>query len=146
MDMGGNYNGQLGFGDNVDRYYPSRIANFWLFDSDADGDGLNDGEESHYETDPLVADTNNDGLDDYLAVRSGLSPTSSDTDGDGIPNIAEVSNGTNPLWEDTDGDGVNDNLDPLPLDPLVSSMPAPSPSDVTAPTITLQRPADALLH
>lgn len=123
-----------------DPFYPKV---WWL---DPDADGLTDNYEFYYQSDPMISDTNGDGIWDLLAIQSGISPASSDTDSDGISNSAEIQNGTNPLLADTDGDGVNDNLDPLPLDPTVTSLPTPSPIDVTPPTISLQKPAGAILQ
>lgn len=122
----------------ADPWYP---LEWWL---DPDNDGLTNNYEAYYGSNPLILDTNGDGISDFLAVQSGISTTSNDTDGDGVLNSVEILNGTNPLLSDTDGDGVNDNLDPLPLDSSISSLPAPSPSDVTPPTITLQKPAGAV--
>ena len=142
-DSLGNGNGDLFnavFGATNDSLYPPD----WRLDPD--GDGLTNGQELYYGTSPLNADTNGDGLSDFAAVFLGINPLSNDTDGDGIANSVELLNGTHPLLTDTDGDGVNDNLDPLPLDPSVWSLPAPLPSDVTAPIITLQKPSGAVLQ
>jgi hypothetical protein len=38
---------------------------------------------------------------------------------------------------------VADNLDPYPLDPTRAALPPAVPGDVTPPTITLTRPANA---
>ena len=137
-----------GNGDLFNAVFGS-INDFWYppdWRLDPDGDGLTNGQELYYGSAPLNADTNGDGLSDLAAVFAGLSAISNDTDGDGIANSVELANGTNPLLTDTDGDGVNDNLDPLPLDPSVWNLPAPLPSDVTAPIITLQRPSGAVLQ
>ena len=53
--------------------------------TDSDGDGLTDSEESGYNTDANNADTDGDGLNDGDEVMLfNLSPTSSDTDGNGV--------------------------------------------------------------
>jgi hypothetical protein len=128
------------FESTSDSHYPPE----WLADDDYDG--LSNGKELYYLTNVNNQDTNGDRLTDGLAVLLGLSPTSADTDSDGISNLAELANGTSPLLADTDGDGVSDYLDPLPLDPSISSLPNSSPSDVTAPLISLQQPAGAVLQ
>jgi uncharacterized delta-60 repeat protein len=90
--------------------------------ADADGDGLNDGEEQAAGSNPFLADTDSDGLTDSQEVRlTQTNPTKADTDGDGtgdavedpdedgLNNLAEVAQyGTNPLVADSDADGVND--------------------------------------
>jgi alpha-tubulin suppressor-like RCC1 family protein len=136
--LGDLLNAVLGFTE--DAFYPAQ----WL--ADDDNDGLSNGQELYYGSNPLLADTNGDGLGDLQAAIAGVSTYSLDTDGDGILSSVELANGTNPLLADTDGDGVNDNLDPFPLDPLISSLPSSSPSDVTAPFISLQKPAGAVLQ
>jgi hypothetical protein len=122
-----------------DPWYPQE---WWL---DQDSEGLTANYELYYGTNTLLTDTNGDGVSDLLAVLSGISPTAGDTDGDGISNALEILNGTNPLLMDSDGDGVNDNTDSLPLDPNVSSLPVAPTSDVTPPTINLQKPYGAVL-
>lgn len=86
--------------------------------SDADGDGLTDGEEDAEETDPNDSDTDDDGLLDGEEVHTyGLDPTMDDMDGDGALDGAEIAAGTDPLDDnsypeaepvDTDGDGLSD--------------------------------------
>jgi hypothetical protein len=68
-----------------------------------------------------------------------------DTDGDGLSDAAEVLLGTDPTLADTDGDGVADGQDAFPLDPTRSALPSSDPGDHTAPTITLDEPANATL-
>lgn len=62
--------------------------------------------------DPLKADTDNDGLPDGWEIRYGTNPfvadASADPDGDGLNNLAEYQNGTNPFASDTDGDNLTD--------------------------------------
>jgi hypothetical protein len=91
----------------------------------------------------VTTDGNQDGVMDGLGVQLGFLPSGADTDGDGISNADELRAGTNPLRADSDGDGVPDNLDPFPLDPRVSALPA-SPQDVTPPVITLTAPSSAV--
>jgi hypothetical protein len=91
--------------------------------SDFDGDGLSNQDEAAYGFDPFNADSDGDGILDGLAQMLGLAADDLDSDGDGISNAQEIRNGTNPFSADSDGDGVPDRLDPLPLDPSVSSLP-----------------------
>jgi hypothetical protein len=83
-------------------------------DSDADGDGLLDGEEVAIGTDPSNWDTDGDGRNDWHEVNGGgpipTDPFDPDTDDDGLLDSAEVfgSNPTNPVNCDTDSDGLCD--------------------------------------
>lgn len=75
---------------------------------DTDNDGLGDQDEIElYLTDPLIADTDNDGLNDYEEIIIYKTKADDpDTDGDGYQDGAEVNNGYNPL-----GSGkLNENL------------------------------------
>ncbi|MDW8307970.1 MAG: CARDB domain-containing protein [Verrucomicrobiales bacterium] len=64
---------------------------------DSDGDGLLDGEEPRYGTDPFRSDTDGDGLGDAAEVRLHLTnPLLYDTDGDGMSDGAEIAAGTDP--------------------------------------------------
>ena len=96
---------------------------------DPDGDGLTNGQEATYGTDPGNPDTDGDGLRDGAEVNThGTDPTNPDTDGDGLTDGEEV-NGvrirerfevcgkkatssitvrTDPLNADTDKDGLGD--------------------------------------
>jgi len=70
------------------------------FNSDTDGDGLNDGAEvNQYLTDPLNADSDSDGISDGYEVTHASDPLTNDsaldTDGDGFNNLDEFINGTN---------------------------------------------------
>jgi uncharacterized repeat protein (TIGR02543 family) len=93
--------------------------------ADADGDGLNDGQEQTAGTNPFVADTDGDGLSDGQEINltgtnpkladtngDGTNDAASDQDGDGVSNLAEIStHGTDPLKSDTDGDGLSDSTE-----------------------------------
>jgi outer membrane protein OmpA-like peptidoglycan-associated protein len=88
-------------------------VNFYLGSSDADdddNDGLTNGEERRYGTNPNNADTDGDGLNDGEEVKKyHTNPLRPDTDGDGIPDGEEVHvYHTDPLKYDTDGDGLSD--------------------------------------
>ncbi len=90
---------------------------------DTDGDGLSDGDEVKvYHTDPLKADTDGDGLTDGDEVlKYHTDPTKKDTDGDGLTDGEEVLKyHTDPLKADTDGDGLTDGEEVLKYhtDPL----------------------------
>lgn len=78
---------------------------------DTDGDGLKDGEEvKRYRTNPLKTDTDGDGLSDGDEVfKYKTDPNKADTDGDGLSDGDEVLiYKTDPLKVDTDGDGLSD--------------------------------------
>lgn len=90
---------------------------------DTDGDGLKDGEEvKRYRTNPLRSDTDGDGLSDGDEVyKYHTDPTKFDTDGDGLSDGDEILKyHTNPLKMDTDGDGLTDGEEVLKYktDPL----------------------------
>ena len=78
---------------------------------DSDGDGLKDGEEvKRYKTNPLRADTDGDGIPDgEEIIKYHTAPTKMDTDGDGLTDGDEIFKyKTDPLKVDTDGDGLSD--------------------------------------
>ena len=116
-------------------------------DPDTDRDGLSDGEEVQFGTNPLVqdleelrTDINGDGVIDAIGVRLGYHPSNPDVDGDGISNVDERARGLDPLSADTDGDGVDDGVDAMPLDPLVSTLS----TGTNPPNITLEQPSSAV--
>ena len=102
--------------------------NFYFGSSDSDdddNDGLTNGEERRFGTDPNNPDSDGDGLKDGEEVkRYKTNPLRADTDGDGIPDGEEVHKyHTNPTKMDTDGDGLTDGdeifkykTDPLKID------------------------------
>jgi hypothetical protein len=53
-------------------------------DLDTDADGLSDGYEQKYGTDPLLADSDGDGLSDGTEIARGLNPRLLDSDNDGL--------------------------------------------------------------
>jgi hypothetical protein len=64
---------------------------------DSDNDGLLDGEEARYGTNPQVPDSDGDGLSDGDEINVyHTNPLLKDTDGDGMSDGAEVTAGTNP--------------------------------------------------
>lgn len=77
---------------------------------DDDGDGLTNGDEAAYGTDPHNPDCDGDGLLDGAEVdQYGTYPLVKDSEGDFLDDYEEVViYGTNPLDEDTDSDGVDD--------------------------------------
>ncbi|MEM7791767.1 MAG: right-handed parallel beta-helix repeat-containing protein [Verrucomicrobiota bacterium] len=69
------------------------------FLKDSDGDGLTDGFETAFGSDPNLVDTDLDGTTDLLEERLGLDPLAADgpevdADGDGFPNSYELRWGT----------------------------------------------------
>lgn len=77
---------------------------------DDDNDGLNNGEERLYGTDPAVADTDGDGLSDGEEIYTyDTAPLKADHDGDGLPDGEEVNtHQTDPKQVDSDGDNLSD--------------------------------------
>jgi len=77
-----------------------------MFNSDTDGDGLNDGVErigwsitvdglaKKVSSDPLARDPDGDGLSDREEYEIGTDPKMRDTDGDGLGDLQEVGIGT----------------------------------------------------
>jgi uncharacterized repeat protein (TIGR02543 family) len=123
-----------GGGAEIGKWYdrsPTAIRDGYLLETgyatsptvaDADGDGLNDGQEQTAGTSPTNADTDGDGLSDGQEINltgtnpkladtngDGTNDAESDQDGDGLTNLAEIAqHGTDPLKADTDGDGLSD--------------------------------------
>ncbi|MEO8061284.1 MAG: hypothetical protein ABI821_00910 [Pseudomonadota bacterium] len=81
------------------------------FESDSDGDGLTDSQETTLGTNPNNADSDGDGVNDGAEVGNVNSPV--DTDGDTIINALESA------LDDADGDGVVDQLDPANNNPCI---------------------------
>ncbi len=117
------------FSDVVDGYVTGKLGvTFYLGsadDDDDDNDGLTNGEERRYGTDPENPDTDGDGLKDGEEVkRYKTNPLKADTDGDGLSDGDEVYKyHTDPTKFDTDGDGLSDgdevlkyHTDPLKID------------------------------
>lgn len=90
--------------------------------ADTDGDGVVDGAECLFGTDPLNPaskpsayqqnDSDHDGLPDNIEALFGSDPHNPDTDGDGIPDGLEVMGwGTSPTAKDTNNNGCPDNVE-----------------------------------
>lgn len=113
---GYNNNGQLGLGDNVQRTFPTLLANLKLAGDDTDADGLPDSWERFYfngSLTPTGADvTVPGGVSNSEAYANRLNPSSLDNDNDGIPDVQEVAvAGLNPLdWSDAMGDLDGDRI------------------------------------
>jgi type 1 glutamine amidotransferase len=81
-------------------------------ETDSDGDGLTDAEETALGTDPLDPDSDGDGLEDGDEVNVYFTdPMADDSDGDGMSDGDEVQYGYDPLDADQDGNGTPDGLD-----------------------------------
>ena len=123
--------------------------------ADFDSDGIATMTElSVYGTDPLDADTDHDGLSDGEEIANSANPlnpangtaaSTMDSDGDGIRDALELARGTSPLLADSDADGVPDNQDLYPLDPTRHAAAGQDMADTTAPAVTLDSPANAVL-
>lgn len=99
------------------------IAKTSVIPGDSDGDGMEDGIENWYGTDPYNPDTDGDGLPDGVEIKIGTNPLVVDTDGngvndydedfdsDGLSNGREVELGCDPANADTDGDDLNDGIE-----------------------------------
>lgn len=161
---GQNTDGILGTGGSTNKIVPTKLPfdgdanglpDWWEMQyfgylgnsssGDPDGDNLINEDEVIAGTNPNLTDTNSNGLSDWWDLAFGFDPVGLDIDGDGISNADEIAAGLNPFWKDTDGDGSDDGEDAYPFDPNRSIALGSAPGDVTAPTITLTEPADAVL-
>ncbi len=78
----------------------------WLA-ADTDGDGLIDGWEHMWGSNPQIPNTDDDGWNDYEeAILYGTDPTDDDTDNDG-----RLDGIGNEDWQDDDGDGMINAVD-----------------------------------
>lgn len=81
---------------------------------DADKDGVSDiFEIMVLKTDPWTADTDGDGLSDGRERDFGSNPVDADTDDDGMRDGREVTIGTSPNARDTDQDGIDDRTEAI---------------------------------
>lgn len=98
-----------------------------LMEVDQDQDGVLDGDEAGFGTDPTEADTDSDGCKDGTEILSSTSPIDPmsvplDSDGDCLVDDFERARGLNSLSEDSDSDGLTDSeelilgSDPLSAD------------------------------
>ncbi len=77
--------------------------------TDTDGDGIDDGREvNDLGTDPNAIDSDEDGLSDPDELAFGSDPASADGDEDGLSDQQEQEQGTNPRNPDTDMDTLLD--------------------------------------
>lgn len=89
------------------------IADDIGYETDSDGDGLEDVLELAYGSNPNSSDTDSDGVDDYIefyVTHTDLfTPDGNiDTDNDSLTNAEEVVLGTHPADADIDDDGILD--------------------------------------
>jgi hypothetical protein len=80
-------------------------------DWDSDDDGLGDGVEVTFKSDPRNNDTDADGLLDNDEFGLGADPNSNDTDFDGLDDLAEREFGSGILTPDADGDMLFDGME-----------------------------------
>ena len=120
---------------------PASIATPVLAEMDTDEDGLTDGQETAFGTDPLLPDSDADGVSDNDEIDLyGTDALDPDTDGDGLDDAEELlAGGTNPLLDDTDGDDVSDSEEIAagsdPVDAVsVPATPTPIPTSTPEPT------------
>ncbi len=118
---------------------------------DADGDGLNNADESAAGSNPYNPDSDYDGLTDAVETNlTGTDPASTDSNNDGVSDYNDfygntavdedvVGPGETPY--DYDGDGYHDPVDPDPLSPTNDPdsdgdyVPDSQDSDPTNPTV-----------
>lgn len=103
------------------------VPDFIVDSIDSDGDGLLDGAEVTYKTDPFNPDTDADGLtdgDEVLIWKTD--PLNPDTDGDGFKDGDEVRNGYNPLGpgklfenQNTATSSANESVIPVNEEPAI---------------------------
>jgi serine/threonine protein kinase len=110
---------------------------------DIDGDGLSNLAEVYvHKTDANLFDSDGDGLADGDEIDFGSNPQRADSDDDGLSDGREMTVGTDPLRADTDGDGLSDGLevnvfysDPLaPDSERTWTVPTPTPAPTATPT------------
>jgi hypothetical protein len=85
-----------------------------LFSIDSDNDTLSNAMEIIYGTDSNSADSDQDGMPDAYEIKNGFDPrnpadANEDADGDTLTNVQEYSYGLNPFSADSDSDGIPDN-------------------------------------
>ena len=123
------YDIQLSYQTDIDGNDIEDSQEYWidqaLFNSDQDSDGLSDAEEILYGTDISNEDTDGDTMPDKFEIDSGLDPNNpadgnEDADGDHLTNAQEYSRGLNLFSIDSDSDMMDDFWEvENGLDPLV---------------------------
>jgi hypothetical protein len=110
--------------------------------ADSDGDGLSDGTERDVTfTEPTLADTDGDGLPDGWETDQGLDAfdvfdAGLDVDGDGVDATGEFAAGTDPHAADTDDDGLDDGAElAAGTDPADAQSPPDDPAIVLASAV-----------
>ncbi|MCC7070499.1 MAG: hypothetical protein IT383_04195 [Deltaproteobacteria bacterium] len=114
-------------------------ACWWDEVQDSDQDGVSDGDEQAFGTDPYYPDTDFDGLSDFDELYNfGTDPLNADTDFDGIPDAEDPD--TTPWGEyDSDGDGLTDAQEQyLGTDPLNGDTDGDGLSDTEELGINIQ--------
>ncbi|MEB2343973.1 MAG: carboxypeptidase regulatory-like domain-containing protein [Deltaproteobacteria bacterium] len=95
---------------------------------DFDGDGIANGDEVGYGTDPFAddrtLDDDGDGLTNTEEFALGTRHDAADSDGDGLEDGAELAAGLDPLDADSDDDGLPDGEDVLGGPRIVTLEPA----------------------
>ncbi|HYF34487.1 MAG TPA: hypothetical protein VD994_04285, partial [Prosthecobacter sp.] len=134
-----------GIPDGWEVQYGSNPTNGTTADTslDSDGDGLTILQEHIMGTRPDLIDSNGDGYKDGFGYPL-ISSTNNDHDADGLTNAQEILAGTDPFTADTDGDGYNDSVDAYPLNATVHAAPSANPADTVPPEIILYEPLDAV--
>jgi alpha-tubulin suppressor-like RCC1 family protein len=99
--------GALGNGLNYRSYYPI----FMHFQTDSDGDGLPDWQESIFGLNPWNRYTTGAGILDHTYIYNQITPLTADKDGDALSNGEELAWNSNPLIANTDNDVLNDRED-----------------------------------
>jgi hypothetical protein len=111
-------------GQEIERYMTSDPYN-----ADTEGDGIPDGDEKAFGTDPRSRDTDADQLTDYQELIYIYSdPLHQDTDGDSLMDGIEFNFfKTSPLFADTDGDQIDDDLEIVlsNRNPRIADLPWP---------------------
>ena len=86
-----------------------------FLETDSDGDGLDDGDETGSLSSGILLDTDGDGLPDYQDTDSdgdgnpdAAEGLTTDSDGDGIPDALDADSSGTAFGGDSDGDGVAD--------------------------------------
>jgi hypothetical protein len=106
------------------------------FDTDSDGDGMNDGYEVRHGLDAASAadrdlDPDGDTLSNLVEAGLRTDPRNRDSDGDGMPDDWEVERGLDPLTL-ARGQGGDDNLDGDPAPNLAEFVADTDPTNAAS--------------